>query len=341
MRAGEELFEIFADPADGSARRRDIASDTKSASVSPDKRNLLYSTENETILRDLSTNQIRFLSFSVPNARNSLRPFLEGSHKTFDLSWSPTGNRFSYTFAACLFVSDLSGVSTLLYEGPSGKYTTPAGHVSLESGEVSCDDNAWISADRILFHRYQGDLPSTATRANQFFANTTTVVTLGEHPVLVDSVGKQGQLIEVCKDGPFVLLRARDGVLRITEGFRDFDSAEESPRLQVMECRFGRGACELYCLARRDSKRDSIVFINPASLQEQKGPILGEAVLGRPIMDQRGEMIAFTERGKSSDSLSLSVIDLRSKQRNTILGELIRGSGGVVTLPMLLAWIEG
>ena len=102
---------------------------------SPDQNQLLFTTKDELLVRDLKTGNVKSL--------------IKGA--SFCLSWAPDGNHFSYKQTAGnqtkLFASDMDGKAKMIWEDSFGSGERSA-------GAFGCAQ--WIAPDRLIFDRLLG-----------------------------------------------------------------------------------------------------------------------------------------------------------------------------------------
>lgn len=200
VRLGDEVHELAAGP-NGAVGARLLATlcercgGEQEAAVSPNGRFLAYSVEeyiegfpeHRTMLLDLRSGEEN--------------PFLlQQRYPAKCLAWSPDGSRLSWT-EGHLFVGGLSVGqvrSRLVYETPNALYT---GNVRIFAG-VGCA--VWLGPERLLFQRFEGEMPQSIVPGRGPEPNGTSLATLRPRLELA-STSRLLEVSSACATGQYVL----------------------------------------------------------------------------------------------------------------------------------------
>jgi hypothetical protein len=186
--------------------------------LSPDGTRLfMYKDEDQKVkVIDLLSNEET--SFEIP----------EGLGDENTASISPDNTKICYTtFTGNVYLYNISlGKSWLLYKAPSSNYSYSGGTKTFVHGDTRC--GLWLGADRFVFYRYIGAMPSKVTFPgyDEVAINTTTMVTIDGKPKLEDI--KQWLSVEaISVDGlSVVYLDKKDGSVYLVPNFSSFKNLE-------------------------------------------------------------------------------------------------------------------
>ena len=218
------------------------------AVASLDHNQLLYTTKDEIMLRDLRS--------------SAAKSIIKGQGQSFCLAWAPDGKRFSYKQKSSgqsngwkIYVAEADGKTKMLWEDPI----------------QSSDCGHWIAADRLVFDRFVGALQKQSAGANMK-PNTTTVATVGE-PLKFRDTPKKWNIEGVCPKGNNALVRAVDqSQLLIARNVDHYESIDPSPG-PCSECRFvgyAAQSCVPFFIEQPTSTTTDLFSLNPANWQKQR-----------------------------------------------------------------------
>ena len=265
---GADLVELSAAQAGATYNYSIIASAVFEAVASPDQTQLLYTTKDGILLRDLRT--------------NAVRPLINGEN--YCLAWSPDGKRFSYkqkTPAGAagagpkLYVSDLEGKAKLIWEDIVAGTVSPLGQSS--SGSSGCGH--WIAPDRLIFDRFLGT-PAKQQKAGEVLKpNTTTLAILSDQVKLVNTE-RRWSIESVCQVGSVALLRPHDQAqpVLIAKNLDHLETLDPSP-VSCSGCRFvgfAAQSCVPFLIEDQTSTSSELFSLNPTNWQRQRGAHIGQ-----------------------------------------------------------------
>ena len=225
------------------------ANEVFEASASPDQTQLVYTTKDEIMLRDLRSGQVKSI--------------IKGQGSCF--AWAPDGNHFSYKQKSAakeagasggskLYVSDLDGKTKLIWEAQT----------------ESSDCGQWIASDRLVFDRFVGTLQKKA--AGEIKPNTTTIATIGDSPKFRDTP-KKWSIEGICTKSNVGLVRAVDqSQLLIAKNMDHFETIDPSPG-PCSECRFvgyAAQSCVPFFIEQPTSTTTELFSLNPTNWQKQR-----------------------------------------------------------------------
>src|SRR5438132_13519608 len=158
---GAELFELSTTSNGSGYNYSLVTAGVFEAAPNPDQTQLLYTTRDEILLRDLRNGAVKSL--------------VKGEN--FCLAWSPDGVHFSYRqkspaderaplgesgVRTTLCVSDLDGKSKLIWQDltPTFAASSPGQPAALESAAAASGCPQWIARDPLIFHRFLGASPT-------------------------------------------------------------------------------------------------------------------------------------------------------------------------------------
>src|SRR3989442_755566 len=155
-----DLFELSATSDGSSYNYSMVTAGVFEAAPDPDRTQLLYTTKDEILLRDLRNGAVKSL--------------VKGEN--FCLAWSPDGDHFSYRQKSPaderaplsesgarteLYVSDLDCKSKLIWQDLTATYaaSAPGQSAALERADTPSGCPHWIARDRLIFDRFLGASP--------------------------------------------------------------------------------------------------------------------------------------------------------------------------------------
>ncbi len=266
---GADLIELTPAPTGSGYTHALVTSGVFEAVASPDRTQLLYTTRDEILLRDLSS--------------GAVKPLLKGEN--FCLDWAPDGNHFSFKQNAAnsqtrLFVSDLVGKTKVIWDDPYAHFgTSTTGQSSgaaRTAGTFGCA--RWLAPDRLIFDRFIGGLGKQKPGGEVLKPNTTTLATLNGAVKLVDSDKKW--LIEgICQVGSAVFLRAQDqSQILIAKTIDNLKTLNPKPG-PCSGCRFAGFAaksCVPFFIEDSSSTSSELFYLNPTNWERQRAAHIGQ-----------------------------------------------------------------
>jgi hypothetical protein len=283
---GADLLELTAAPTGSTYNYSLVTSGVFEAAPSPDRTQLLYTTKDEILLRDLRTGVVK--------------PIVKGEN--YCLAWSPDGKRFSYkqkttakenaptsTAPTKLFVSDLDGKAKLIWEdlfADHGTVSSPGQASLLERAANSSDCAHWIAPDRLVFDRFLGALPKQNKGAEMPKPNTTTLAILSD-PVKLSDTDRKWSIESICQAGNAALVRPHDQAqpILIARSLEPLKTLDPSPA-PCSGCRFvGFAAQSCVPFFIEDAASSSELFyLNPTNWQRQRGTRIDKTFSGTAKM---------------------------------------------------------
>ncbi len=266
-----------------------ITAGVLAAVPSPDQTRLLYTTKDETLMRDLRSGAVKSLI----------------KRESVCLAWAPDGNRFSYKQisgdTARLYVSDLERNAKLILDDPNR----------------STDCAHWIAPDRLVFDRFVG---GTAKKGGEpLKPNTTTLATIGDTVKLKDTP-KKWSVESVCAKANNGFVRSTDqGQLLIAKNIDHFESIDPTP-LSCSECRFvgyAAQSCVPFFTEQLTSTSTDLYSLNPTNWQKQR-----PATIKRTFSPNAKMLIKSSARLMVvGDAASLLLIDTESGEITSLLAK--------------------
>lgn len=271
---GADLLELSAAPTGSTYNYSLVTSGVFEAVASPDRTQLLYTTKDEILLRDLRTGVVK--------------PIVKGEN--YCLAWSPDGKRFSYKQKATakenapvsaaptkLFVSDLDGKAKLIWEDLFASHgaTNPSGQsAALERSAGTFGCAQWIAPDRLIFDRLLGALPKQTPGAAVLKPNTTTLAILSDSVKLSDT-DRKWSIESVCQAGTAAFVRPPDQnqPILVAKSLEPFKTLNPSP-ISCSDCRFlgfAAQSCVPFFIEPSSSTTSELFYLNPANWQRQRG----------------------------------------------------------------------
>jgi hypothetical protein len=275
---GADLFELSASSNGPGYNYSLVTSGVFEAAPNPDQTQLLYTTRDEILLRDLRNGVVKSL--------------VKG--ESFCLAWAPDGDHFSYRQRSAaderaplsesgahtkLYVSDLDGKSKLIWEDLTATYaaSSPGQSAALERAAASSDCPRWIARDRLLFDRFLG--ASSKQRGEVLKPNTTTIATLSD-PVKLSDTDRTLAVEAVCQAGSDAVLRPHDEAqpLSMTRNLDQMKSLHTAP-VPCSGCRFigfAAQSCVPFFIEDTTSTSSDLFYLNPTNWQRQRGAHIGQ-----------------------------------------------------------------
>jgi hypothetical protein len=278
---GADLFELSAAPTGSTYNYSLVTKGVFEAAASPDRTQLLYTTKDGILLRDLRT--------------GAVKPLVKGEN--YCLAWSPDGNRFSYKQKSPaqekapispvgartkLYVSDLDGKAKLIWEDFTANDGTvgPLGQSSvLERAAGTSGCPKWIAPDRFIFDRFLGAYPKQEKSGEVLKPNTTTLAILSDPVKLVDT-DRKWSIESVCQVGSAALVRPHDQgqPILIAQSLDHLETLNPSPA-PCSGCRFvgfAAHSCVPFFIAEITGTSSELFSLNPFSWQRQRGTRLSQ-----------------------------------------------------------------
>ena len=278
---GADLFELSAAPTGSTYNYSIITKGVFEAAASPDRTQLLYTTKDGILLRDLRT--------------GAVKPLVQGEN--YCLAWSPDGRRFSYKQKSPaqekapvsaagaptkLYVSDLDGKAKLIWEDLFANYGTasPPGQSSvLERAAGTSGCAQWIAPDRLIFDRFLGAFPKQKKGGEVLKPNTTTLAILSD-PVKLSDTERKWSIESVCQVGSAALLRPHDQnqPILIAQSLDHLETLNPSPA-PCSGCRFvgfAAQSCLPFFIEETTGTSSELFSLNPSGWQRQRGTRLDQ-----------------------------------------------------------------
>lgn len=266
---GADLIEVSPAASGSGYSHSVVTSGVFEAAASPDGTQLLYTTKDEILLRDLRT--------------GAVKPVVKGEN--FCLDWAPDGNHFSFKQNSAnsqtrLYVSDLDGKTKLIWDDPNAYFgTSPAGQASgtaRAAGTFGCA--RWLAPDRLIFDRFIGSAAKPKPGSEVLKPNTTTLATVDGAVKLSDS-DKKWNIEGVCQAGSAVLLRAKDqSQILIAKNIDNLKTLNPKPG-PCSSCRFAGFAaksCVPFFLEDSSSTSSELFYLNPTNWERQRAAHIGQ-----------------------------------------------------------------
>jgi hypothetical protein len=273
---GADLLELSAAPTGSTYNYSIVTTGVFEAAASPDRTQLLYTTKDGILLRDLRT--------------GAVKPLVKGEN--YCLAWSPDGNRFSYKQKSPaqekapgsaagaptkLYVSDLNGKAKLIWEDLFANYgaVSPPGQSSvLERAADPSGCSQWIAPDRLIFDRFLGALPKQKKGGEVLKPNTTTLVILSD-PVKLSDTDRKWSIESVCQVGSAALVRPHDQnqPILIAQNLNHLETLNPAPA-PCSGCRFvgfAAHSCVPFFIEEITATKSELFALSPSGWQRQRG----------------------------------------------------------------------
>ncbi|MEK6334267.1 MAG: hypothetical protein AABM67_04905 [Acidobacteriota bacterium] len=266
---GADLIELTAAPTGSGYTHAVVTSGVFEAVASPDRTQLLYTTRDELLLRDLGS--------------GAVKPLLKG--KNFCIDWAPDGNHFSLKQNAAnsetrLLVSDLEGKTKSIWDDPYAHFGTSttgkSSGAARAAGTFGCA--RWLAPDRLIFDRFIGGVGKQKPGSEVLKPNTTTLATVSGVVKLTDSDKKW--LIEgICQVGSAIFLRAQDqSQILIAKTIDNLKTLNPKPG-PCSGCRFAGFAaksCVPFFIEDSSSTSSELFYLNPTNWERQRAAHIGQ-----------------------------------------------------------------
>jgi len=335
---GADLFELTAAPAGSTYNYSVVTTGVFEAAASPDRTQLLYTTKDGILLRDLRTGDVK--------------PLVKG--ETYCLAWSPDGKRFSYKqkppapekapgsaagTATKLYVSDLDGKAKLIWEDLSANSGGPPGQLAaLENAAGSSGCVHWIGPGRFIFERFVGMLPKQTKRAEAPRPNTTTTVILSDPVKFVDT-DRKWSIQSVCQAGSGAFLRPHDQAqpILIARNLDNLKTLDPSPA-PCSGCRFvgfAAQSCVPFFMEDATSTTTELFSLNPTNWQRQRGTRIDQtfSVTAQMLIKSSARLMIVGDV-----PASLLLVDTESGETVPFFPK--SAAPPVLRSPRLVVWIE-
>lgn len=337
-------MELSAAPVGSTYNYSLITKGVFEAAASPDRTQLLYTTKDEILLRDLRT--------------GAVKPLIKGEN--YCLAWAPDGKRFSYKQKSSaqekarvgtagspskLYVSDLDGKAKLIWEDFTADYGTVSllGQSSvLERAAGSSGCAHWIAPDRLIFDRFLGAFPKQKKGGEVLKPNTTTLAILSDQVKLVDTERKWS-IESVCQVGTAALVRPHDQSqpILIAKSLDHLETLDPSPA-PCSSCRFAGFAaqsCVPFFLEDATSTSSELFYLNPTNWQRQRGAHIGQtfSITATMLIKSSARLMIIGDA-----PATLLLIDTESGETVPFFPRVAQpaGSDGFLLFPRPIVWIE-
>jgi hypothetical protein len=313
-----DLVELTAGP-NSTFNRSTITTGVFEAAASPDHTQLLYTTKEGIVLRDLRNGEVKEL--------------IKGEN--YCLAWSLDGKRFSYKQPneprkTTLFASDLNGKATVVWEDLfADNRTVNQGSMRMTQDTTGCAQ--WVAADKLVFDRFG---PSQK-RGGNVKPNTTTLAEVGDSVRLVDTE-KKWSVEGICKTGA-AFLRSKEGQILIAKSLENPKTVtpSEGPCSGCRFVGFAAQSCVPFFIEENSRDSSDLFYLNPTNWQRQRSGHIGQAFSpnARMLINSSTRYMVV---GDAPGSLWL--IDTESGDMTS----LVSPPGGAAQLksPVPVVWIE-
>lgn len=316
--AGRVLLELAAGPNE-TFNYSTVTFGVFEAAASPDQTQLLYSTKDEILTRDLST--------------GAVKPLIKG--QGYCLTWSMDGKRVSYKqrseSSIKLFASDLDGSAKLVWE--ERMPDKQAGNQSAAADPLGCAH--WVAPDKLIFDRFG---PSQI-KGGDVKPNTTTVATVGDSMKLLDAERKWS-VEGVCKTGS-ALLRSQDGQILIAKGLENIKTVNPTSG-PCSGCRFvgfAPQSCVPFFIEENTRDSSDLFSLNPTSWQRQRSAHIGQpfSLTAKMLINASTRLMV-----AGDEPSSLWLVNTESGDITSLVSKSGGPSGGAGQLlnPVPVVWIE-
>ena len=338
---GADLFELSASSNDSGYNYSLVTTGVFEATPNPDQTQLLYTTKDEILLRDLRNGAVKSL--------------VKGEN--FCLAWSPDGDHFSYRQKSPaderaplsesgartkLYVSDLDGTSKLIWQDLTPTYaaSSPGQSAALERAAAASGCPHWIARDRLLFERFLGASPKQ--RGEVLKPNTTTIATLSD-PVKLSDTDRTLAVEAVCQAGSDAVLRPHDEAqpLYLVRNLDQMKSLHPAP-VPCSGCRFvgfAAQSCVPFFIEDTTSTSSELFYLNPTNWQRQRGAHIGQTFsLNAKMLIKSSARLMIVGDAPAS----LLLIDTESGEAVPLLTKPSEPakSDGRLLVPIPVVWIE-
>lgn len=295
---GADLVELIPAPSGSGYSHSLVTGGVFEAAPSADRTQLLFTTKDEILLRDLGTGVVK--------------PLVKGEN--FCLEWAPDGNHFSFkqnsaNSQTSLYVSDLDGKTKLIWDDPHAHLGTSTAEQSSKTaraaGSFGCA--RWIASDRLIFDRFIGSVAKQKPAGGEVLKpNTTTLATVSGAVKLSDS-DKKWIIEGVCQVGSAIFLRAQDqSQILIAKSLDNLKTLNPKPG-PCSGCRFAGFAaksCVPFFVEDSSSTSSELFYLNPTNWERQRAAHVGQtfSVSARMLINSAARLMVV---GDVPASLSL------------------------------------
>jgi hypothetical protein len=315
---GADLMELTTAPGGNTHNLSTIASGVFEAAPNPDQSQLLYSTKDQIILRDLHSGAVKSL-INGPG---------------FCLAWSPDGKRFTYqesggaaSKSTKFYVYDLEGKTKLIWEDSSGAESADNRYCA-----------HWTAPDRIVFDRFAGIIPKASSE--KIKPNTTTVATVGDSVTFVDGERKWS-IQGVCPSGSVLLSPADQAqpifIARTTDHFEKLNPTPGPSEGRFIG--FAAKSCVPFFIQQPTSTTTDLFSLNPTNWQQLRSASISATFTPAAKMLIRSSARLMVV-GDAPDKLLL--IDTESGDVTSFFPESATAArnAGPLQSPAPVVWIE-
>ncbi len=338
---GADLFELSATSNGSGYNYSPVTAGVFEAAPNPDHTQLLYTTKDELLLRDLRNGAVKSL--------------VKGEN--FCLAWSPDGDHFSYRQKSPaddraplsesgaqtkLYVSDLDGKSKLIWQDLTATYAagSPEQSVALERAAAASGCPHWIARDRLLFDRFLG--ASSKQRGEVLKPNTTTIATLSD-PVKLSDTDRTLAVEAVCQAGSDAVLRPHDEPqpLSMARNLDQMKNLHPAP-VPCSGCRFigfAAQSCVPFFIEDTTSTSTELFYLNPTNWQRQRSAHIGQTFsLNAKMLIKSSARLMIVGDAPAS----LLLIDTESGEAAPLIAKPSEPatSDGRLRFPIPVVWIE-
>ena len=338
---GTDLFELSATSNGSGFNHSLVTTGVFEAAPNPDQTQLLYTTKDEILLRDLRNGAVK----SVVKGEN------------FCLAWSPDGVHFSYRqkspaderaplgesgVRTTLYVSDLDGKSKLIWQDLTPTYaaSSPGQPAALERAAAASGCPHWIARDRLIFDRFLGASPKQSGEVLK--PNTTTIATLSD-PVKLSDTDRTLAVEAICQVGSDAVLRPHDEAqpLYLARNLDQMKSLHPAP-VPCSGCRFvdfAAQSCVPFFIEDTTSTSSELFYLNPTNWQRQRGAHIGQTFsLNAKMLIKSSARLMIVGDAPAS----LLLIDAESGEAVPLLAKPSEPatSDGRLRFPIPVVWIE-
>lgn len=337
-----------------------LLTDVVAAALSPDRKYLLYSTNDQTILRELST--------------STDKPVLDESGRT--LGWNADGSRF-YIFTGCgtnrLSAGKTDGSLTRIFQGLIGRPRAEDQADGSAPSQPVCGEVSgiiFLTNDTLVFSVFDAPLPRQPDLVNMC-ANKAYLVRLETVPPQImphDFPRKERwKFVDVSEDKDLVLLSVEknpenvnlfQNTAVVAPRFEEWDKISLENEIPQNITRWENGSWGITGeLALLFTPKTSLLFgvalestdkglkeyvtmIDPESGQTERGPeVEAGQIVNRPLLDA-GEQYAAVLYGQGTEE-HITVMDLTNNLRSVIWKiKAPKGYSFDFKRDRLLAWVE-
>jgi hypothetical protein len=319
---GKDLIELTAGPND-TFNYATVTSGVFEAAANPDQTQILYTTKDEILARDLRTGEVK--------------PLVKG--ESFCLAWSLDGKRFSYQqrsgSSTKLYASDLDGTAKLVWEELLADNRSVK-QSSLRQAGDSTGCAHWVAPDKLIFDRFG---PSQK-KGSDVKPNTTTLATVSGSVQLVDTE-KKWSVEGICKTGSAFLRSQDQGEILIAKSLENLKAANpfSGPCSGCRFVGFAAQSCVPFFIEENSRDSSDLFSLNPTNWQR-----LRPAHIGQTFSPAASMLINSATRLMvvGDTPASLLLVDTESGDITSLVSKPAgpSGSAGQLLSPVPVVWIE-